>query len=809
MGFQVHKKLGKILKVKAWEWRVVLIATPAVAAVILGLRLAGLLQAGEWFFYDQFMRLRPAEASDDRVVIVGIDEDDYQMLGQGQIPDGVLAEAITKIKTENPHAIGLDFYRNLPVNPGHEALQDVFYSTPNLIGIRKVAGSGARETVESAGALQELDQAGSNDVLVDTDGRVRRGLIALKDQQDEWVGSFSMLLANLYLMAEGIEAEFADANNPKDPQDWNLKFNQVILPEFNENDGGYVRADDGGKQVLINYRGPSNHFQIVSLRQVLRNELSPGWAAGKVVLLGPFSEADKDYFPVPSSTQLLGESIPMYGVEIHANLVSQILAAVLDDRPFIRSWPEWLESLWILFWAGVGAAVTWLVRKGHRNPWIQALKFSGASLIVVGGILGGHFWLFLESWWVPVLPSLLAGGGASIAVVAYLAQNAGSIRKTFGRYLSDEIVETLLESPEGLKLGGERRKITILTSDLRGFTATAERLPPEEVIRILNFYLGHMADVITRYRGTIDEFMGDGILVLFGAPTSSGDESDRAVACAIEMQQAMAQVNEQMEEWGYSELEMGIGINTGEVVVGNIGSVKRTKYGVVGSQVNLTYRIESYTTGGQVLVSETTYQELGHLPLTILGTKEVQPKGVKKPILIYDLGGVGSPYNLTLVKDKEQFIEVNPPLPIRYSILSGKHVDDTLYFGYIEQLSRKQAIVRVIPQHQSSPTAAIEDDPEDPTLDLEPLTNLKLNLCPVLPGPGINGSGMTANTIAEGTLTEGEISEDIYAKVLEDPAPDRCFYIYFTAKPPAIAKHFNQIYRAAASPAPVLSGDRA
>jgi adenylate cyclase len=182
------------------------------------------------------------------------------------------------------------------------------------------------------------------------------------------------------------------------------------------------------------------------------------------------------------------------------------------------------------------------------------------------------------------------------------------IRKVFGRYLTNEVVANLLENPEALKLGGERRKITILTSDLRGFTAISEQLPPEEVVKILNVYLHNMADVIGKYYGTIDEFMGDGILVLFGAPTAREDDAVRAVACAVDMQLAMDNVNEKMTDWGLPLLEMGIAINTGEVVVGNIGSETRTKYGIVGSHVNLTYRIESYTVGGQIFISESTFQ---------------------------------------------------------------------------------------------------------------------------------------------------------------------------------------------------------
>ncbi|EDN69316.1 adenylate/guanylate cyclase [Beggiatoa sp. PS] len=183
------------------------------------------------------------------------------------------------------------------------------------------------------------------------------------------------------------------------------------------------------------------------------------------------------------------------------------------------------------------------------------------------------------------------------------------IRQLFGRYLSDEVVTTLLETDSGLSLGGERRKITILTSDIRGFTAQSEKLLPEKVIKIINHYFSAMIDVISQYQGTINEFMGDGILVLFGAPIAREDDPERAVACAIAMQLAMKSVNEQIQAWGFAPLEMGIGINTGEVIVGNIGSEKRTKYGVLGSEVNLTYRIESYSVGGQILISKSTLKK--------------------------------------------------------------------------------------------------------------------------------------------------------------------------------------------------------
>lgn len=214
------------------------------------------------------------------------------------------------------------------------------------------------------------------------------------------------------------------------------------------------------------------------------------------------------------------------------------------------------------------------------------------------------------------------------------------ITKVFGRYLSDAVVERLLESPDGLRLGGERRCVTVLMTDLRGFTPTAERLLPEQVVSLLNLHLGTMSEVVLRHGGTIDEFIGDAVLALFGAPLSRPDDAARALACAVEMQQEMVRVNARARELGLPEMGMGIGVHTGDVVVGNIGSERRAKYGVVGSTINLASRIQGYTLGGQVLASEETLRAAGEEIAT--GARfVVHPKGVKDPVPIVEVLGAG------------------------------------------------------------------------------------------------------------------------------------------------------------------------
>ncbi len=221
------------------------------------------------------------------------------------------------------------------------------------------------------------------------------------------------------------------------------------------------------------------------------------------------------------------------------------------------------------------------------------------------------------------------------------------IRSVFGRYLTDDIVEALLDSPEGLKLGGERREITILMADIRGFTNLSSQLEPEKVVTLVNNFLSQMTRVIISRGGTIDEFIGDAILALFGAPRAMDGHAEKAVACALEMQQAMQAVNQLNRQSGLPELATGIGINTGAVIVGNIGSEQRAKYGVVGHNVNFAARVESYSEGGQILVSDRTLEACDGL-LETRGEMLVRPKGFDEDVRIHDICGIGGTYQIRI-----------------------------------------------------------------------------------------------------------------------------------------------------------------
>jgi class 3 adenylate cyclase len=281
-----------------------------------------------------------------------------------------------------------------------------------------------------------------------------------------------------------------------------------------------------------------------------------------------------------------------------------------------------------------------------------------------------------------------------------------ALNETFGRYLSDEIVKDLLDKPDGLSLGGRKQNITIMFSDIRGFTAMSEQMGVEDAVTMLNHYFSDMVDVIHKYRGTVIEFLGDGILAIFGAPVAYENHPDSAIACALEMQLAMDDVNEWNIKNRYPLMEMGIGLNSGETIVGNIGSTKSMKYNVIGSNVNLASRIESFSTGNQVLISENTYR-LAKAELRVAQTLEVSAKGLKEPIMVYQIEGIGAPYFLEIKNNEIPLTRLPAPVPVVCYRIDGKRVEIVQMRYYVLSISVAKAII--IPESGEKPLEVFEN----------------------------------------------------------------------------------------------------
>lgn len=397
----------------------------------------------------------------------------------------------------------------------------------------------------------------------------------------------------------------------------------------------------------------------------------------------------------------------------------------------------------VLVFVGLHAVFADRMPPIELSPWVVETLFyaNAVSLFLIVGL-----------W------SALYARAATIAETALAEEKAKSdemaslLRRMFGRYVAPEVVEAMLENPAGLELGGEKRSVSIMMTDLRGFTALSERLAPEQVVQMLNTYFEVMIAIIDRHQGMVNEIIGDALLVLFGAPQPMPDRARRAVACAIEMQNGMAAVNARNRGAGLPELEMGIGLNDAEVVVGNVGSSQRSKYAAVGSGVNLASRIESYTVGGQILASESVLREAGDV-LRVDDQRQIFPKGATVPLWVYAVGGIGGEFNLALDEVDATLLRLARRVPVRFEPMEGKAAGGALLDGAIVRLSRTSI------------------DLETPA-SLAPMSNLRFNLQEV---------------------NEALAVRDFYGKVVQTGHPQSSVRIRITALPPEVSAYFEAL----------------
>ncbi|MEH2330092.1 CHASE2 domain-containing protein [Nostoc sp.] len=378
-----------------------------ITSFIILLRFIGLLQGMEWNIFDSFLQQRPQAGIDSRVVVITIDEPDLQKIGQYPIPDNILVKALNKLKTYQPKLIGLDLYRDLPVEPGYQELVELFKATPNLIGIDKVVGT----KVAPPRVLAQLSQVGFSDQVLDGDGKVRRALLTVRSSQtlaqpdtrglaisarspkNQLRQSLGLQLALQYLKTVGITP------HPHPQNRHHIQLGKALIIPLQPFDGGYVRADTGGYQILLSYHGTEQNFQSFSITDLLQERIPKEKIQNRVVLIGATAESINDLFQTPYNNRLFRSSKQMAGVFIHANITSQILTAALQGRGMLQTWSEIWESLWILLWSGIGTLIAWRLKSPRQLMFV--VISTGLGLIVFS------YLAFLQGWWIPIIPPLL------------------------------------------------------------------------------------------------------------------------------------------------------------------------------------------------------------------------------------------------------------------------------------------------------------------------------------------------------------------------------------------------------------------
>ena len=617
----------------------------AVGAAVVGTRELGWLESWELGAYDNFLRARSTTEAPDRVSLVWIGEEDFAEFDH-PIPDWVIAEALETVLELGPRAVGVDVYRDRPVGVGWEMLGALFAAHPELVVVEKHADT-QHPGVPPPAFLDGREQVGFADIAPDPDGVTRRGLMMLWDEDGQAYLSLSLQLALRYLRSDGV----AMSADPEVPEF--VRFGATTLPPFMADLGGYKDADDGGYQYLLDYARPNGSFPSISLRQLLTGEFDPELVRDRVVLLGTASPSVKDFFQTPSGFATRALSM-VYGAENHAQAVDQLIRYGLGEaRPF-GAWSEGQEAAWILLWGLAGALVATRV----RSP----LSLVGAVLLGLGLQLGLGYAAFDRSLWIPVVPPILASLGSMAVIVAYVTQqeraDKAKAMDLFGRYVSRRLVDRIWEQRELFMEGGRPRPqrivVSVLLSDLSGYTSTAEKAEPADVMDWLGTYTDRMARLVEAHGGMVNDFLGDGLMASFGVPVPSTDDegvaqdASNAVECALAMGEELQVLNAEWAAAGQPTARMRIGILTGPAVVGHIGSTGRLKYAAVGNTVNTAARLETFDKMSfeaepeqstcRVLIGQATYDAVrDRFATRCLGDHMLKGKG--EPTTIYRVQG--------------------------------------------------------------------------------------------------------------------------------------------------------------------------
>lgn len=396
----------------------VLLASAAITALVVGVRYVGMLQPLELQAFDQLQRLRPEERLDPRLLVITVTEADIRAQKQrkGSLSDRALGQLLEKLEQYQPRAIGLDIYRDFPVEPDNKELATRLQQNQHFIAVCKSSDSELDPDGVPPPPEVPSERQGFSDFVEDPDGVVRRHLLTLTpDPASPCTASysFSTLLAFHYLAGEGIL--------PKFTPDGNLQLGTTVFKRLKAHTGGYQQVDARGNQVLLNYRSSQSHQKIaaqVTLTQVLSNQVNPKSVKDRIVLIGATGPSAGDVWFTPYGT---GPNEKVPGVFMHAQMMSQILSAVLEQRPLLWVWSQPGEALWIWGWSLVGGILAWRC----RSPLYLVL--SGG--IALGALYGLSFGLLLKGGWVPLLPSAIALVATGGSVRTYAASQAKDITK--------------------------------------------------------------------------------------------------------------------------------------------------------------------------------------------------------------------------------------------------------------------------------------------------------------------------------------------------------------------------------------------
>jgi len=589
--------------------------------LVIGLRATGVLQGLELAIYDGYLASDSAQSGtspSSRVAVLEITEDDINVQGHWPISDRILAEAIQHLFDAGARVVALDLYRDLPVAPGQEEFAHLLREESRIVAVRKF-GSRTTGGIPGPAALAGTDRVGFNDISFDRDDTVRRALLYQDDGRGEVGTSFALRTAAIALALDSIIPQ----PDPKN-EEW-LRLGAATLRPFEPNDGGYVNEDAAGYQVMLDMHRARVAFETYGLTELIRGDVPPDRLRDRVIVIGANAGSLPDNFNLP----VVG---PIPGVQVHATIIDQLLRQAYGESAGRSVIPDHWEAGLILLCSMLGCGIGVAIRGG------PALGLSTLAVVLVGGAaflwyLGS--WLFSTGVWVPMAAPMLAWTGGLAATSRWLSGREHAEREQlmqiFSRHVSKEIANEIWLNRDAFFKNGrprpQRLTATVMFADMRGYTARAEGMEPEDLMDWSSEFIERMAALAEMAHGVVDDYFGDGIKVNFGVPIPRETEEEvagdarRAVECALAMSEALIELNLGYRARGLPATELKIGIHTGPVVAGSIGSAGHLKYTVVGDVVVTAQRLESTTevehdfelSPCRILVSADTHAHAGAL----------------------------------------------------------------------------------------------------------------------------------------------------------------------------------------------------
>jgi len=633
----------------------VLAIAALVLLALLGLRALGALERLELLAYDYALGWRAALAeapAEPEVLIVAIRDEDLQG-ADSTVADDRLAAALDAVMAQGPSAVGLDLLRAGPIPPGTAELERVLRAHPEIVVAAGYADrhEPALASRRAPSAVVDPERIGFADMDLDPDGVLRRGLLYLSGGDGPGT-SLALRVALRFLAPSGI-APTADGPH--------LRLGATTYVPLGADDGGYATLASGGYQFLLSFPACLSGLPTVSVGEALAGGLDAYDLAGKVVMFGNQASDAKDVFKIPLACTG-GIEQQIYGVAVHGQIARQLIGQARGSLSPLQTPAQLLrnpahgqlaEAAWILLWTLAGAIAAWRLRR----PLLVGL----AGLLGAAGLLALTLWaLVAPGWWLPAVPPLIGLLLTLALVTGYvLARETlkrARLMRLFSAYMSPQIAGTLWREDDEREAAVAPVELiaTVLFSDIRGFTTISERLAEKPLLAWLNEYMSQMADLVLAHGGVIEKFAGDGLTAEFGVPeprTTAAEiaaDARAAVDCALAMNRAMVHLNQRWQARGLPEVGIRVGIHTGPLIVGNLGSAQRMQYSIIGDTANTAARLESYgkddprlgsdTDHCRILISEATWQ---HLAATAPGVYHVMPvgslalKGKAQPVAVH------------------------------------------------------------------------------------------------------------------------------------------------------------------------------